>query len=740
MPIVIEQPDVYPIRSAFNEGKMRSDRGGSNSSSKHALHSGCALALLCASMVHAEGDAGDTSYHYNLYGTPGLIDMPTARSADDAELAATLSSFAGSTRTTLSFQITPRLSGSFRYANIENAPEVGGIGLFDRSFDLRYRVVDEGVVVPAIAVGLRDFIGTGVYSSEYIVATKQLTPTIDATAGLGWGRLGSFDGFTNPLGLIDDSFETRPDGFTGTGGQIESARWFRGDAAFFGGLQWQATDDLSLMAEYSSDAYLPERIPQRDLFERASPFNFGLSYAVSENATLQAHYLYGSEFAAGLTFALNPKTPLANGGTGQRPTPVVPRAATNPRSLNWTQQEDGTEILRDNLQRLLAFEGMTLEAMTIEPTAVTVLIRNETYGAGAEAVGRTARILTKLMPASVEEFTIVPVVGGIRASAVQLRRTDIEQLEFDPDNARKSLARAQIEDAADIGQGTAAAEGLYPRFLWRLGPYVATSYFDPDSPIRADIGLELAASYDVAPGLQVAGRLRKPLGGNVGEGRGSDSVIQRVRTEGASYAAAGDPAMTELTARYQFNLAPDYYGRITGGYLESMYGGLSTEILWKPVQSRLGLGAELNYAKQRDFDQLFGFQAYDVVTGHVSAYYAFENNLHGQIDVGRYLAGDYGATVSLDREFDNGWRVGAFATFTDVSFDDFGEGSFDKGLRFSFPLEYFLGTPSRRVDQLTLRPITRDGGARLQVADRLYETVRAYHENDLSGSWGRFWR
>lgn len=269
---------------------------------------------------------------------------------------------------------------------------------------------------------------------------------------------------------------------------------------------------------------------------------------------------------------------------------------------------------------------------------------------------------------------------------------------------------------------------------------MATSYFDPDSPIRADIGLELAASYDVAPGLRVAGRLRKPLGGNVGEGRGSDSVIQRVRTEGASYAAAGDPAMTELTARYQFNLAPDYYGRITGGYLESMYGGLSTEILWKPVQSRVGLGAELNYAKQRDFDQLFGFQAYDVVTGHVSAYYAFENNLHGQIDVGRYLAGDYGATVSLDREFDNGWRVGAFATFTDVSFDDFGEGSFDKGLRFSFPLEYFLGTPSRRVDQLTLRPITRDGGARLQVADRLYETVRAYHENDLSGSWGRFWR
>jgi hypothetical protein len=238
----------------------------------------------------------------------------------------------------------------------------------------------------------------------------------------------------------------------------------------------------------------------------------------------------------------------------------------------------------------------------------------------------------------------------------------------------------------------------------------------------------------------LAGNLRKRIGGNVGEGRESNSVIQRVRSDAPLYAAQGDPSLTRLTADYKTNLGSDLYGRLTVGYLESMYGGLSAEALWKPAGSALGLGLEVNYAKQRDFDQMFGFQDYDVVTGHASAYYAFENNFHAQLDVGRYLAGDYGATLALDREFDNGWRVGAFATFTDVSFDDFGEGSFDKGLRFSVPLEYFIGTPTKQVNRSTIRSLTRDGGGRLDVEGRLYETVRGFHTNDLEGNWGRFWR
>jgi hypothetical protein len=179
---------------------------------------------------------------------------------------------------------------------------------------------------------------------------------------------------------------------------------------------------------------------------------------------------------------------------------------------------------------------------------------------------------------------------------------------------------------------------------------------------------------------------------------------------------------------------------VTVGYLERMYGGLSAELLWRPVNSRLALGAEINYARQREFDMGLGFRDYGVVTGHVSAYYDMANGYHVQIDAGRYLAGDWGATLSIDREFRNGWRVGAFMTLTDVSTQDFGEGSFDKGIRFSIPVTWFTGQPSRQSVGTTIRPITRDGGARLGVPDRLYERVRDGHLGNIDDQWAQVWR
>ena len=88
----------------------------------------------------------------------------------------------------------------------------------------------------------------------------------------------------------------------------------------------------------------------------------------------------------------------------------------------------------------------------------------------------------------------------------------------------------------------------------------------------------------------------------------------------------------------------------------------------------------------------------------------------------------------------NGWKIGAFATLTDVSADDFGEGSFDKGIMLTIPLAIGTGTPSREGTDVTIRSVQRDGGARLSVPDRLYELVREGHEPDVAASWGRFWR
>ena len=65
---------------------------------------------------------------------------------------------------------------------------------------------EEGKYLPAISIGLRDFIGTGWYSSEYIVGTKSIGH-LELTAGIGFGRLAQRDPFANPLSFLSSKFD-----------------------------------------------------------------------------------------------------------------------------------------------------------------------------------------------------------------------------------------------------------------------------------------------------------------------------------------------------------------------------------------------------------------------------------------------------------------------------------------------------------------------------------------------------
>lgn len=682
------------------------------------LKASAVLFALCATTAQAETMATGR----NAYGMPGLIDMPSALSFPDADLSVAHSRFQIESRTALAFQITPRLTGAFRYSFI-------GAGFtYDRSFALQYRLVDEGRYVPAIAVGLNDIIGTGQYGGEYIVATKSIGPALRFSAGMGWGRLGSYNGFTNPLGALDKSFERRPARAFGQGGDLEFDQWFRGNAALFGGVEWQVNDRLRVMAEYSSDAY-----PFQDgkTFSRDTPLNFGVSYAVSPQWTVDARYMYGSELGLQATFAMNP-TDRPKFGAGYDPAPP-PVRVRGQQALASTQEPLETRLKRD-----LAAQGISLNGVSVQGSTATVEVVNGRYSQDAQAVGRTARVLTRQMPDSVDRFTIILARTGMPVTSVILSRDDLEQLEFDRDGTEFSVARATLRDATT---GVAPLADRYPRSGAAIEPYFRPSYFDPDSPVRADLGIALGGVMEPMPGLRFSGRIERKIVGTLSEStRVSDSVLPHVRTDSSIYDREGETALTELTGAYYFRPAPQVFGRVTVGYLERMYAGVSTEVLWKPDGKRYALGADVSYVVQRDFDQGFGLQDYSVVTGHVSGYYELPNDYHVQLDVGRYLAGDYGATLSLDREFENGWRVGAFATLTDVPFNDFGEGSFDKGITVAIPLDFVTGRPSQRKSYVPLRPIQRDGGAKLTVSGRLYEEVRGAKNTDLLDGWGRFWQ
>lgn len=692
-------------------------------------------ALLCG-LVPVTGHA-EMRPTLSFSGAPGLLDMPSGEAMADADLSLRSAHFGPVSRNSLSFQITKRLSGSFRYAATRKWDDVVADPFdtyFDRSFDLRYQLAFEGKYRPGIAVGLVDIIGTGLWSGEYIAATKTFGDRIKLTAGLGWGRYGSYGGVGAPFG-------PRPDVDFGQGGKVRLGQWFKGDMAPFAGLEWKVNDKLGLKVEYSSDAYVDEAGTRRT-FDRKSPFNLGLEYQVNKSLRMGAHYMYGSEFGVGLQFVLNPKNSPTGGLLGNAPPAVRERApGAGGWSSEWVTDEARVTASREATARALADQGLTLERIALESGRVEVRIRLPRGDNAAQAVGRAARVLTATMPASVEQFDVVPVVNGLPLSRVVLMRRDMETL----DNAAEQDAlirdRARIVGIAGNAGGTLRAAGVYPNFDWNLAPYIRASYFDPESPVRADLGLRFSARYELAPGWVLSGAVSKKLIGTLDRStRVSDSVLPHVRSDSNRYDAEGDPAIDHLTLAWYGKPAPNLYSRVTVGYLERMYGGVSGELLWKPVDSRLAIGAEVNYVRQRDFDQMLGFQNYEVLTGHLSGYYSLGNGFHAQLDVGRYLAGDMGATLSIDREFANGWRVGAFATLTDVPFEDFGEGSFDKGIRVEIPIAWMLGGRSQQTFKTTLRPVVRDGGARLDVEGRLYDTVRSGDAIRLDNQWGRFWR
>ncbi len=697
-----------------------------------------ALALLAAAPALAQNQ--DQGVTFTFYGTPGLLEMPASVTPREGEIAATVGLFGGTQRTQLTFQITEGLSGTFRYSSTEDYSLPGSRpfdgSYFDRSFDLRYRLFGQDGWRPSVTIGLQDFLGTGQYSGEYVVATRTFGDSLRVTAGLGWGRLGSYNGFTNPLGALDERFETRPALDFGVGGEVEYDQFFRGDAALFGGIEYYYSDTFVVKAEYSSDAYTRET--EIGIFDAASPFNLGVTYIPRPGIELTAAYLYGSEFALAGTVHFNPNERPVNGGFDRPPVPVLVRQGADRAAVTWDRIGQPEETIRAQMLRALDREGIEIQALEITDRTARIRYQNNRYRTEAQAQGRVARVMSDIMPPSVELFVLEPTDNGIPMSATTFRRTDLENFELVA-GGTAAIEQARVLSDAGPGAGLVPYPNAEP-FFWGISPYLAFILFDGDNPVEVDVGVAIEARYEITPNLILSGSTRISVTPRDEVGAIADSTLPDVRRTGQRYAIEGDRGIRDLSLAYYARPATNLYSRVSVGLLEPAFGGISTELLYAPVDRPWALGVEANYVRQRDFDLGLGFRDYEVANGHASLYYDFDNGFFGQVDVGRYLAGDWGATLTLTREFENGWRVGAYATLTDVPFEEFGEGSFDKGITLTVPLDYFIGSPSARTFDNTITSLSRDGGARLNVDGRLYDTVRDGHLEDLSDGWGRFWR
>ena len=329
----------------------------------------------------------------NTYGMPGSIDTPTAEVFPEGQFSVSSSIFGGTIRTNLSFQVTNGVTVSFRYARIPSASGDHRGYYWDRSFDIHYLFNEQTKFLPSIAIGLRDFIGTGLYTGEYLVATKNITKNIKLSGGLGWGRLSGKNNETNIFGMGNE----RNSVSAGAGGTIHTNQFFSGTNSPFFAISYNAHPKLEIIAELSSDNYDMEASASKG-FKRNGDFNFAFKYKITPDFSLMGKLMHGNAIGLGGVLALNPRNSPYKSGIEPAPMPLI----ENKTIIQAQSFMDNDIFVRT--AKLLELDGIILLSINIDNKSVDVEILDRNYLNVSQMIGRVARILSKTVPLNVKFF------------------------------------------------------------------------------------------------------------------------------------------------------------------------------------------------------------------------------------------------------------------------------------------------------------------------------------------------
>ena len=635
------------------------------------------------------------------FGVTGLIDIPTARMSADGTLTTTAAIQSRTKSYAITYQATPWLEGTFRYTGFNR-----NIYSYDRNYEAKIRLWEEQEYLPQVAIGIRDLVGTGVWGSEYVVASK-VVGDFDFTLGMGWGRLAGNGDINNPLIQLSDRFSTRETDF-GLGGELSSGAFFSGKkAGFFGGAAYQFDSlPVSLMLEYNPDQY--DFAFKRGGLRPKSPWTAAVKWQALPGVSLSLSRQHEQEWGIELSAALDTKSL-----TPRRPAPMF-RSSLDmapqdlPPQLN---PQDWYDTLLYDVER----SGLLLLEASIERSSSTAILvmGNNQYPVWADAIAKMAALADLHLPSSVNTFNIVAEEAGHRVQTIQMRRPSLAY------GQNKQLVERQISvlPGRNLDSPQRKTDFVQKKVFFDVGLGNRFQLFDPDDPARYQFYTKVGVSLALPKSWTLTGAYGFDITNNFDESNraNSDSVLPHVRTDVVRYLTEGDTGLDSLFFEKRGSAYKGLHYRVFGGVLEEMYSGVGGEVLYQPFQSRLAYGLSANWVRQRAYDKSFKHLDYQTTTAFASVYWASPfYNVDIAVHAGKYLAKDVGATLEVRRTFNNGWMVGLWATMTDVSAEDFGEGSFDKGMFVKIPFDGLFGRNTRGAYGARVRPIQRDGGQRLE--------------------------
>ncbi len=635
--------------------------------------------FILVSLVSINSIYADSFKHnlYNNYGIVGLIHTPSARTYDEGVYG--LTTYVGDPNQTVTLSASPFdwFEASFFYTNVQDRPycydftsDICFNDFKDKGFNVKLRLKEQDKL-PAIAIGLNDFAGTGIYSSEYIVGSYGINRT-DFHFGLGFGLLNGSDlNFKNPLTFISDKFNDRPTVFKDQGGSFQPSRYFSGEkAAPFFGVSHVLRDKLILKLEHDTSVR-PGLVP---FSEPKSDFSFGFDYLINDNFSIGMSFERGDYASFKFVYKNDPV-----------------------KTYEQSQYTRGDRRRGDN--------------------KYTQLINNlEENGIGVKKLTRNANSiglqLTQVMHPNLK---VVENIIDQSARDAGITEDIVKDIEI-----ANLLAVQEIDDAYRASSQTIYERSTTKRYSTNtranFRPFLASreEFFkgaflvenDTEFIIRKDLFFNTNIKYSLADNLDDL--YIPPV----------DVFPAQVRSDVKQYLKnVKDGGILIGRAQLDYHLTPakNHHIMMSAGIFEDMFSGYGGEYLYFTPNTNYSFGVDVFKVFKRDYEWRFGLLDYENTMATLNFNYRNYGTIpfDMKVSAGEYLAGDVGYTLEFSRTFYNGVYFGVFATFTDVTTDQFGEGSFDKGIFFNIPIY-------GNLVNYTWRPLTKDPGAKLNRRHTLH--------------------
>ena len=618
---------------------------------------------------------------FNNHGVIGLINMPSARFYDESSIGITAYNGSPDQKITMTAFTYDWLEASFFYMNIQDKTLCRSDGYEntfcqgykDKGFNFKIRLKEEDEL-PAIAIGINDIAGTGFYSSEYIVASYGIGRT-DFHFGLGWGALDNGEeSFKNPFTYIYDGFNDRPytnsSIFEDQGGQFQPGRYFSGKTVSpFYGISHVINKNLIFKIEKDT-TQTPGLVGYS---KPKSNVTYGFDINVNSNFSIGIANERGNDFLIRFSYKKDTKKSKKNY--------KYKKAEYDDKENKYAKLIKNLEKNEIGVNKINKFsDSIGIELTQFAHPGIEIV--EEIIAVSTSDAGIDEEVKVNLKTANLDVITTFNEDSGL--------------------NIYKKNKKSKFNTET----------------FFNLRPYIASR----ESFLKGALLLENNSQYIFNDALLFSSNLKFSLADNF-----DDLTIppvntypEQVRSDVKEYLRNIDKGIIIGRAQldYHTTFKENHHLMFTGGILEEMFSGFGFEYLYFKHSKNYAVGFELFNVIKRDYEMKFGSQDYNNITGFINFYHRNYTGIpfDTKISYGEYIAGDEGITIDLSRTFLNGTKFGVFATFTDVSSKQFGEGTFDKGIYFNIPIY-------KNFINYSWRPLTKDPGAKLNRKHTLHDLL-----------------